>query len=71
MLRRRRRDAQGTEIAEGFMTVAEFVSMLNEQDLSRVLLEFAAEYAGLFLGVRKVPPHPSESAYENPEHLIM
>ena len=64
-------EIRGTEIAEGFMTVAEFVSKLNEQDLSRVLLELAAEYAGLFLGVRKVPPHPSESAYENPEHLIM
>ena len=44
-------EIRGTEMAEGFMTVAEYVSTLNEQDLDNVQLELAAEYAGLFLGV--------------------
>jgi TorA maturation chaperone TorD len=64
-------EVQGTEFAEGFRTVAEFVAGLGDADLDAVRLELATEYAGLFLGVRQTLPHPSESAYESREHLIM
>lgn len=64
-------EVRGTEMAEGLMTLAEYASKSNEQDSDTIQLELAAEYAGLFLGVWKVPAHPSESAYKNPEHLIM
>ncbi|MGC9087856.1 MAG: TorD/DmsD family molecular chaperone [Conexivisphaera sp.] len=35
-----------------------------------VVLELAAEYASLFLGVKGTPPHPSESAYMSAGHLM-
>lgn len=62
---------QGTEMAEGFRTLAEFSSKMGESKTEDVLLELAAEYAGLFLGVRQMPPHPSESVYTSQDHLIM
>jgi TorA maturation chaperone TorD len=60
-----------TEIAEGFKSLAEFAATLRESEADKVLLELAAEYAGLFLGVRQMPPHPSESVYTSSERLIM
>jgi TorA maturation chaperone TorD len=63
--------ARGTEIAEGFKSLAEFAATLKESEMDKVLLELAAEYAGLFLGVRQVPPHPSESVYTGEDKLIM
>jgi TorA maturation chaperone TorD len=62
---------QGTEMAEGLRTLAEFSSKLEKLRAEDVLLELAAEYAGLFLGVRQMPPHPSESVYSSKDHLIM
>jgi len=64
-------EVRGTEMAQGYKTLAEFASTLKESDLEKVVLELAAEYAGLFLGVRQMPPHPSESVYSSTEHLIM
>jgi TorA maturation chaperone TorD len=64
-------EVQGTEIAEGFKSLAEFTTTLKESERDKVLLELAAEYAGLFLGVRQMPPHPSESVYTSKERLIM
>jgi len=64
-------EVQGTEIAEGFKSLAEFAATLKESETDKVLLELAAEYAGLFLGVRQMPPHPSESVYTSTERLIM
>jgi len=64
-------ETEGTEMVEGFKSIAEFASSLKEENLDHVHLELAAEYAGLFLGVRQVPPHPSESAYMSADHLIM
>jgi len=40
------------------------------RDRREVLLELAAEYASLFLGLKGTPPHPSESAYMSAGHLI-
>jgi TorA maturation chaperone TorD len=64
-------EVHGTEMAEGYKTLAEFASTLKESDLENVVLELAAEYAGLFLGLRQMPPHPSESVYSSADHLIM
>jgi anaerobic sulfite reductase subunit A len=64
-------ETEGTELAEGFKAVADFASNVKKEDLDRIHLELAAEYAGLFLGVWQKPPHPSESAYMSADHLIM
>ena len=64
-------EIRGTELAEGFKTLAEFAAKLNGSDLETARLELAVEYAGLFLGVRQVPPHPSESVYTGKGRLLM
>jgi TorA maturation chaperone TorD len=64
-------EVQGSELAAGFKSLAEFAGSVKESETDRVLLELAAEYAGLFLGVRQTPPHPSESVYTSRERLIM
>jgi TorA maturation chaperone TorD len=64
-------EAQGTEMSEGAKELAGFESSLNVAGLDQVELELKVEYAGLFLGVFHGPAHPSESAYENPGHLVM
>jgi TorA maturation chaperone TorD len=64
-------ETKGTEMAEGFKSIANFASNIRKEDLDRLQLELAAEYAGLFLGVWQTPPHPSESAYMSTDHLIM
>jgi TorA maturation chaperone TorD len=64
-------EVRGTEVAEGFKSLAESVASLKESETDKALLELAAEYAGLFLGVRHMPPHPSESVYTSRERLIM
>ena len=57
-------DVSGTELADGLKQIADYVSSLEGRDLESVRVELAVEYAGLFLGVWRVPSHPSESAYE-------
>jgi TorA maturation chaperone TorD len=64
-------EVRGTEVAEGFKSLAEYVGALKESETDKVLMELAAEYAGLFLGIRQMPPHPSESVYTSRERLIM
>ncbi len=64
-------ETEETELAEGFKGLAEFASNIKQENLDNIQLELAAEYAGLFLGVRQIPPHPSESAYMSTDHLIM
>jgi TorA maturation chaperone TorD len=64
-------ETEGTELAEGFKVLEDFAKDVKEEALDDIQLQLAIEYAGLFLGVWKVPPHPSESAYSNPDHLIM
>jgi putative dimethyl sulfoxide reductase chaperone len=62
---------QGPELTEGFGALAEFASSLEGANLDDIKLQLDIEYAGLFLGVWQLPPHPSESAYSGNEHLIM
>jgi TorA maturation chaperone TorD len=64
-------EVSGTELAEGFKQIADYVSNLKMDDLEKARLELAVEYAGLFLGVWRVPAHPSESAYFSEGQLIM
>ena len=58
-------------MAEGFKELAGFASSLKGANLEKVRLELAVEYAGLFLGVRGNPAHPSESYYLTEGQLIM
>ena len=64
-------EVRGTELADGFRQVADYVSSLKGRDLESVQLELAVEYAGLFLGVWRVPSHPSESSYLTEGRLVM
>jgi TorA maturation chaperone TorD len=64
-------DLTGTELADGFKQIASFASSLKGADLEKVRLDLAVEYAGLFLGVRGKPRHPSESCYLTEGQLIM
>jgi len=52
---------------KGFGLMSGYLN-LSGRDLNRVWLELAADYASLFLGVKKKPPHPSESVYTSGGH---
>ena len=40
-----------------------FTEKIPSEDLDKLAVSLAADYAGLFLCINKVPDHPSESAY--------
>lgn len=54
---------------KGFGLMSRYLSF-GGRELNDVWLELAAEYASLFLGVKKKPAHPSESAYTSGGHYI-
>ena len=64
-------DLTGTDLADGFKHIASFASSLKGAEFEKVRLDLAVEYAGLFLGVRGKPAHPSESYYLTEGQLIM
>jgi anaerobic sulfite reductase subunit A len=64
-------EIRGTELAEGFKEIADYASSLKRDQLEKARLELAIEYAGLFLGLWRVPAHPSESAYFTGGQMIM
>ncbi len=64
-------DVRGTDVSEGFGALAQFATSLDTANLDDSRLQLAVEYAGLFLGVWQLPPHPSESVYTSSEHMIM
>lgn len=64
-------EVRGTELAEGFKEIADYASSLKGADLEKVRLGLAVEFAGLFLGVWRVPLHPSESVYVTSGQLLM
>jgi TorA maturation chaperone TorD len=64
-------EISGTELADGFKQIADYASSLKGRDLEKARLELAVEYAGLFLGVWRVPAHPSESSYLTEGQLVM
>ncbi len=64
-------DLENTDIKEGFDLLTRYVSAMKGRDLNDVAIELAAEYASIFLGIRQIVPHPSESVYLGAEHLVM
>lgn len=44
--------------------IKKYIENAIKRDLKEVELELAVDYANIFLGVKKKPPHPSESAYK-------
>ncbi|MEM2320870.1 MAG: molecular chaperone TorD family protein [Candidatus Bathyarchaeia archaeon] len=61
-------DPNAITIKEGFEELSKYLSTLDEGRMNETVLELAADYANLFLGVKyaffgKGIPHPSESAY--------
>ncbi len=57
-------DIPSEEIKEGLNTMRKYVEYAIKRDLKEVELELAVDYANIFLGVKKKPPHPSESVYK-------
>ena len=43
--------------------LVQFTEKIPSEDLDKLVVRLAADYAGLFLCINKVPDHPSESAY--------
>jgi anaerobic sulfite reductase subunit A len=64
-------EVQGTELAEGFTNLAKYLSSIEERDPESVRLELAVDYAGVFLGVWRTLPHPSESVYVTDKTMVM
>jgi len=64
-------NATNKPLSEGITLLSRAVIAMEDKDQERVRLELATEYAGLFLGVRQRPPHPSESVYRSTRHDIM
>ncbi|MEM4239517.1 MAG: molecular chaperone TorD family protein, partial [Nitrososphaerota archaeon] len=52
------------EIMQGIEMIKNYVANAVKRDLKEVELELAVDYANVFLGVKKKPPHPSESVYK-------
>jgi anaerobic sulfite reductase subunit A len=57
-------DIPDEEIKEGLNIMKKYVENAIGRDLKEVELELAVDYANIFLGVKKKPPHPSESVYK-------
>ncbi len=64
-------DVRGAELADGFEQLSDYILSYKTRDLESVRLELAVEFAGIFLGVRRLPPHPSESVYVTDGQLVM
>lgn len=61
-------DPSTTLIKEGFLELHEYLGSIDSDKIDNIILELAADYANLFLGVgyafnKKGVMHPSESAY--------
>jgi anaerobic sulfite reductase subunit A len=57
-------DIPDEDIREGLNIMKRYIENAIERDLKEVELELAVDYANIFLGVKKKPPHPSESVYK-------
>ncbi len=64
-------DLGNPDMRNGVELLTKSVSAMEGRDLKEVETELAAEYAGIFLGVRQIVPHPSESVYAGSERLVM
>ena len=61
-------DEVNERIKHGLKLIVGYLESTANRKTRDVLLELAAEYADLFLGVKGTPPHPSESVYLNEFH---
>ena len=43
--------------------LVQFTDKIDSHNLDDLQMRLAADYAGLFLSINKIPPHPSESVY--------
>lgn len=57
-------------LQKGFQMLSKYLRDIKGRDLNRAKLELAVEYANLFLGVKRRPPHPSESVYVSEDHTM-
>lgn len=57
-------------IKHGLKLLVGYLESSAGRETKDVLLELAAEYADLFLGVKEIPLHPSESVYLSKTHLM-
>jgi TorA maturation chaperone TorD len=57
-------------VGKGIDMILDYLRTAAKRDRKEVILELAADYASLFLGIKGTPPHPSESAYMSAGHLI-
>lgn len=60
-----------TKLNEALKLLVKTTESFDSRKEEGVALDLAVEYAGLFLGVRRKPPHPSESVYRSGNHLLM
>jgi putative dimethyl sulfoxide reductase chaperone len=60
-----------TKLVEALKLLLNTTKGFDERNTDKVALELATEYAGLFLGVRQKPAHPSESVYLSSTRLLM
>ena len=58
------------KLSRGFETLKGYLKVAARRDLNQVKLELAVEYANLFLGIKRKPPHPSESLYTSQEQSM-
>lgn len=58
------------KLRKGFELLGNYLRTAVGRDLNQVKLELAVEYASLFLGVKRKPPHPSESVYASKEQSM-
>src|SRR3990172_7431115 len=64
-------DLFNDRMKDGLDRINRYLASIETRELEEVTTELAAEYAGLFLGVRGTPMHPSESLYLGREKLIL
>ena len=64
-------DSDDQEMVQALDLLAKTTRSFKERKDEKVARELATEYAGLFLGVRQKPSHPSESVYRSSTHLLM
>ncbi len=58
------------DLTNGFAYLRKAIAAMKKGKVEDVQVQLAAEYAGIFLGVRDGVPHPSESAYLSASHLV-
>ncbi|MEM3449326.1 MAG: molecular chaperone TorD family protein [Thermoprotei archaeon] len=58
------------DVQKGLDLIKRYLNNTESLETEMVEIDLAEDYAGIFLGVRGVVPHPSESAYMTKDHTI-